>query len=415
MAKEQDVAYNEHIYHYSQKIETEKKNIESLVKQGKLSEFNKDLILEFCHNRKYKKNFTDARISKLLNKLKLIALILKKDFNKVDSKDIDRFLEHINSKKDIGNETKADYLIILRIFYKWYLGNDKTIPHMLEDLKINYKKKRRLPSEILTQEDVISMMNSATSLRDRAIISLLADAGLRVSELINLKFRNLSYNKEEGTMKILVETGKTGGRYVLLIPSVPFLSAYVNSIPNKIKSDQNSYLFLRMDSHGIKYLNDPMTYASMVKMLKYTSKKCNVDKSVNPHAWRRYSATSSASFMTDTALMKRYGWSKRETVNAYTFMNETQAEEVYKQKFGIGKQEQKENKTMPIKCSCGTYNVPDSLCLNCGKPNSLKVAIKIEEEKNNEIKELKEIILILAKGNKEAENKLKSFLTNNIN
>ncbi len=406
----QNTEYTESIYHYSDKIAKERLLIQN---HKTITNRNKDLILQFCRERQIKKGFSNGRILKLLNKLKLIAVVLNIDFDKAKKEDIDKFLEFVNNKERISKATKVDYLIILKIFYKWLLCSDKKYPEIVEDIKTTIKRKERLPSEILDETDINKMINSANNLRDRAIISLLSDSGARVGELINLRLRNIKFNHQDNTINLLIESGKSGGRRLILIPSVPYISNYINSLPEHIKSDENNFLFVKLNKN--EYINEQMTYISMRALLNHTAKRAGVKKSINPHAFRRHSATNSSSFMSDTMLMQRYGWRKRNTVDSYTFMNPTVADEAYMNKYGRKTVEIKESKLIPIKCSCGNFNPLDSMCSNCGKPNSLKVVIQIQEEKEKKDQEalilIKKAIEIIAKNlNDETKEELKKVL-----
>ena len=170
-AQLKNMDYNEIVYHYEDKIEKERKLILGKVTNREFSKRNADLIFEFIKNRKLKKGFSNSRICKLLNKLKLIALVIKKDFDKWDKPEAEAFLEYINNRNDITKATKIDYLIILKVFFKWLKGNDKIVPEFLADIKATQERKRRLPSEILMEEDVLKMINATPHPRNKALIS----------------------------------------------------------------------------------------------------------------------------------------------------------------------------------------------------------------------------------------------------
>lgn len=411
-AQLKDLEYNEHIYNYQGKIDREKELLLEKVSKGELSPRNRDFILEFTRDRKLKKGFSNCRILKLMNKLKIIAMAVNKDFDKWDKTDIETFLEHVNKRKDITKTTKIDYIIILKIFFKWLKGNDKVVPEFLADIKATTDRKRRLPSEILNEEDVLKMLNSTSHPRNKAIISVLFDSGLRLSEIINLKMRNLVFDKENESIKINIEFGKTGGRTLLLIPSVPYLIAYLNSLPIEYREDPNCYLFLEINNSV--YIKTNITAPSISQMLRRVSKEANIKKKANPHAFRRASAVNCAGFMTDSMLMVRFGWSRRDTVNAYVFMSPNVADEKYKEKFGIKKTEFKDSLLNPIKCTCGQINSPDSICSSCGKPNSLKVAIKTEERRDKEVELLSKIGLMLSKALQNSNPKEAMEISNEI-
>ncbi len=191
-AQLKNIDYNEIVYHYEEKIEKEKQNILNKVANKELSKRNADFILEFIRDRKLKKGFSNSRICKLLNKLKLIALVIKKDFDKWDKPEAETFLEYISNRNDIAKATKVDYLIILKIFFKWLKGNDKVVPEFLADIKATQERKRRLPSEILTEEDLLKMINATSHPRNKALISLICRHSLKCEPpAINVKLKKV--------------------------------------------------------------------------------------------------------------------------------------------------------------------------------------------------------------------------------
>jgi integrase/recombinase XerD len=62
------------------------------------------------------------------------------------------------------------------------------------------KKDKRLP-EVLSKDEVRSLIDSADNLKSRLIISLLYSTGLRVSELVNLKVGDLNMNEKTGWVR----------------------------------------------------------------------------------------------------------------------------------------------------------------------------------------------------------------------
>ncbi len=352
----------ESVYKTISNLEKEKK---LLMENKSISERNKEIITNFIQYKKFK-GLSEARLLKYYNRLRQISLKLSRDFDKAGKKDIEGLVIQIN-ESNLSNGTKADDLGILKVFYKWLLGKDKKYPRLVEDISIKRETKRRAPAEILVEEDILKMIEATSSARDKSMISVLADSGIRVGELVNLKLKNVSYS-DDGLIQLMVETGKTGGRRVLLIPSVPYISNWLNYHPQK--DSQDAWLFPSLDHKN--YLGQ-MTHASINVRLHKIAKKCGVSKAVNPHAFRRSSATNSSNFMTDTQLMIRYGWSKRQTVSSYTFLNPKEADDSYRKGYGRKEVEIKESKLQPKICICKTANAPtNDFCSNCGKPPNSK-------------------------------------------
>jgi site-specific recombinase XerD len=74
------------------------------------------------------------------------------------------------------------------------------------------KRKKRLPV-VLSEQEVVQLLNAAANLRDRAILMTLFSSGLRLLELIHLQPGDM----DSAMMRIRVREGKGGkDRYVIL-------------------------------------------------------------------------------------------------------------------------------------------------------------------------------------------------------
>ena len=72
-----------------------------------------------------------------------------------------------------------------------------------------------IAERILTQEEVQQIISSVENTRNRLIIKTLYYTGVRVSELVSLKWKDLQHRDEGGQMTIMGKGGKTN---VLLLP-----------------------------------------------------------------------------------------------------------------------------------------------------------------------------------------------------
>ena len=257
----------------------------------------------------------------------------------------------------------------MKNFYQYLLKYDPNINQINqllgEFLTGKSKSKERLASEILNENDINKLISAVNSPRDKAVISLLADSGIRVSELLNLKHKHISH--EEGDMYVTIELGSknTSGRKILLIPSVPYLSAWLNYSQFKNHED---FIFVGLDK---KNYGKQLAYSSISKILQTARKKANITKCCSPHAFRRASATMASSFLSDTSLMQRYGWRKRETISVYTKLNPSLVDDSYRRMYGKSRKESNESGLLkPIYCKvCRTLqNCDNTICNTCGNP-----------------------------------------------
>lgn len=121
--------------------------------------------------------------------------------------------KHDLSTRGVGNNTICHYLTILRVFFKWCVSNDIYATQPINDTAFPFREE--IVHDILTQEEIQTLLDDTfsgwrycnytpNSLRDRAIIRLLITSGIRVSEMINLRLRDVDFEKA----LLYVEHGK---------------------------------------------------------------------------------------------------------------------------------------------------------------------------------------------------------------
>ena len=165
----------------------------------------------------------------------------------------------------------------------------------------NYKKHKKLPT-ILSKEEINRMIFSTPNLKYRLLIKLAYSAGLRVSELINLKYQNLDF--ERNIINIRAAKGKKD-RIVMLSPQVK------NDIQN-LSPKKEGYIFLSQR-------NKKYSTGSIQKIVSNLAKKANIKKKVTPHTFRHSFATHLLERgIGISQIQKLLGHSRLETTQVYT-------------------------------------------------------------------------------------------------
>jgi integrase/recombinase XerC len=129
---------------------------------------------------------------------------------------------------------------------------------------------------------ILYVKGDAKSLRDIAIIRLLYDVGLRVSEVLGLDMADL--DSENSSMTILGK-GRTQ-KQKMTLPSVTFdaLKDWIS-----VRHDRDSSaIFLNFDRSGIG--NGRITRAGVYKLIKILGNKINMK--ANPHGFRHSGITA---------------------------------------------------------------------------------------------------------------------------
>ena len=212
------------IHNYERQYLASLKNLE----RSKISDKNKRIILEFV-DELILEGISKPRIIKYIQSLNIIAKWVKLELDKVSVEDLKRFVAYLQQKSDYSVWTKQSYKVIIRKFYTWVnKKKSRNLDLSWISLRIS-RSDKKLPTdeEMITESDVENLIKSAKHPRDKALIATLWESGARISELGNLKLKNVIFDQYGVLMYV---NGKTGPRKIRLIYSTPYLSTILGII-----------------------------------------------------------------------------------------------------------------------------------------------------------------------------------------
>lgn len=90
-----------------------------------------------------------------------------------------QLVRKIDAMQNYNDWTKHDKKIILKRFYKWINGDEEP-PQYIKWLKSRPPKNKILPEELLTEEEVVKLIDVSNYIRDKAFISALYESSCRV-------------------------------------------------------------------------------------------------------------------------------------------------------------------------------------------------------------------------------------------
>lgn len=240
----------------------------------------------------------------------------------VDYKIIRGYLEYLN-KLNYKSATISRRISALRSFYK-YMYKKKLVNSNPMPLINNPKKEKNLPKflyineveELLSEPD-----NSIQGIRDHFILELLYSTGIRVSELINIKIKDINFS--EKTIRIF---GKGSKERIVVYGSVcaEKLNDYLNKSRNLIKDSNNTdYLILNLRG---KKLTDRSIRNIINKYMKMTS----IQKHISPHTLRHTFATHLLDNGADLkAVQELLGHADLGSTQVYTHISNERLRNVY--------------------------------------------------------------------------------------
>lgn len=164
------------------------------------------------------------------------------------------------------------------------------------------RKEKKLPI-VLSQEEIQKMFTACTNQKHKVILSLLYSCGLRVSELINLKWQHI--DRSRMIINILAAKGKKD-RQVMLAPELlPLLEKYWREYKSKE--------YVLNGQFSLQY-----SERSVGEVVKQLAAKAGIKKRVWTHLLRHCSFTHMVEAGTDINLVQRLaGHSSVKTTSIY--------------------------------------------------------------------------------------------------
>jgi site-specific recombinase XerD len=167
--------------------------------------------------------------------------MLNKDFDIATRSDVEALVMAIQ-RSDYAEWTKHDLKLTIKKFYRWLRGNGQDPPETAW-IKLTMRScNRKLPDELLTQEDVSNLISACQNPRDRAFIAFLYETGCRIGEAASVMIRHVLPHPHG--FRVVV-SGKTGTRRLLVVTSAPYLTDWLNVHPDR--SNPRAYLWVSSD------------------------------------------------------------------------------------------------------------------------------------------------------------------------
>lgn len=215
---------------------------------------------------------------------------------------------------DLSNDTIRAKLKAIQSFFSWAYGYNLTplTPQMVKDLITMPPARKLSPRDILTEAEVKALLgaigDNRYSCRDRCLIRLMLDGGLRISEALALR---------------AIDIYSSGNRFYVHVASGKGDKSRDVEIPEALYGDLVDCMQLyEIDISNPKHEGRRLfaiTRKAAYEMLVRTSTRANLAKRVSPHSLRHTHAHHLR--LLDwpiEAIGERLGHSSLETTKLYT-------------------------------------------------------------------------------------------------
>ena len=239
--------------------------------------------------------------------------------------DIDAFLAEQRDQKKAASSISR-LITSLRKFYQWLVRQN--IQKLNPMLEIDSPKKRRTLPVALTINEVNNLLEQPDTkknlgLRDRALLETLYATGIRVSELINLKFTDL--HEELRLVKVF---GK--GSKERLIPISEVALTWIDSYKEKVRDPLILKIGKNTDFIFLNSRGSSLTRQAVWQIIKHYCKMAGIQKNVTPHTLRHTFATHLLENGADLRVVQEIlGHSDISTTQIYTNLSQKHILQVY--------------------------------------------------------------------------------------
>lgn len=286
----------------------------------------KDLILKFIAELKYEKNYSDLTISGYLHDLNLFLEFLNekniKNYNKLMYEDIREFIIYLYNL-EYSNKTISRNISAIKSFFKFLKTNEYIVNNPC--ILISTPKLEKILPKFLNFEDTNKLLhafdnNNFMGLRNSLILEILYSTGIRVSEITNIKLKDISMSD-----KSVVITGKGNKQR-----NVYFGTLCLNLIDMYLKKSYpilnvNNSDYLILSKRG-KKIND----REIRKIVADAAKISGIDMKVSPHVLRHTYATHMLNEGADLrSVQELLGHENLSTTQVYTHLTNEKIRSIY--------------------------------------------------------------------------------------
>ena len=230
--------------------------------------------------------------------------------------------------------------------------------------------------DMLTSDEVNSIIKSCKNLRDKALVSLLYDTGCRIGEIVTIRLKDLEIDDRGMTVHV---SGKTGERIVYVIgDSIAYSKEWRTIHPENSNGDAMFFVDL--------VTGKQMNYDSVRMTIQKAVKRAGTKKRVHPHLFRHSYATRYSEVLSESVLKAQLGWTgSSRMAQKYVHLSGQQQKNAILKANGFDPEVKTITHAELKVCQrCGEKNPSTaSYCLKCWFPLTVQASLKLKENQDH--------------------------------
>lgn len=385
---------------------------------------NASVIYDYISAEQTEINIKESTTGDKIKKLSWLSKHLgHKSFRGMTKQDI---LDYLNSlKKPVSDDPKHKSIgtyngrqMVFLKFFRWLYNPDEpdhrkriTPPCMIGVKALPRKEKSPYdPEDIWKQDDHTIFLRYCPVPRDRCWHAMVHDTSARPHEILNLKIKDVVFKLSgNGTQYAEVHvSGKTTGRTLPLITSIPYVKEWIQVHPFSKNSEAMLYVSIGKGNFGqpisrdgmLKHYQEHYRDDYFPKLLKNRSVPSEDKEAIkklllkpwNLYIFRHSALTHKSQILKESTLRDHAGWTMNSKMpSVYLHYFGTESSDSLLEAYGIVKNREKEINTLkPKLCpNCNEPNNPDSkFCAKCRMVltyDAYNETLESQEEKENKL------------------------------
>lgn len=275
-------------------------------------------IEEFLSYLEYELNYSNLTVKGYSDEIEKYLTYTKEhnvNYKKISNDDIRNYLKYLDNLK-YSKSSISRNLSSIRTYYKYLLDKKIVDSNPFKNIS-NPKKDKKLPN-FLNYEEIMKIFDSINEenilgKRDRCIVEVLYDTGVRVSELVNIKIKDIDFS--EKTISIF---GKGRKERIVYFGDYLYdvLNDYINNCRNILLSNK-SCEYLILNSRGSQ-----ITTRGVEKIIDKVVKDASLKHKISPHVLRHTFATHMLNGGSDIKTIQQLlGHESLSTTGIYTHIS----------------------------------------------------------------------------------------------
>src|SRR5659263_671310 len=261
------------------------------IDESEISDHNKEIIkkfIVFCNGQE----ISTSTCTIYLNSLHRIAIKVKKNLDEMAESDYEFLLLNLKSK-GYKEGYIYQYKKTIKKFFKWRFDLD--VPRWVARIQLKATDTPVQPSDLITKDEIDKLYQACNNPREKALIAVLLDSGMRIGALGSLRIKNIEFN-QFGAILYLSKTSQsnksTVAKGIPITWSTGHLNQWLAMHPNKDNPEAPLWVNLKGRDRG-----KAMSYNTIRKALKDVGERSGVngnftDQEINKSIYAHYGLTA---------------------------------------------------------------------------------------------------------------------------